>query len=129
MMKRVTYWNDEYGCWSYHCSSGDAAKLLAAYENAMPLERAQKLAQVERDGRMVVLPKDTESVLITAFVNVGDKVNPYVEMKGNKDDIFALLSISVSTVAKYCHTDYFTLLHALMNNPPLGTIKEENDDD
>lgn len=23
----------EYGCWSYHCSSGDAAKLLAACEN------------------------------------------------------------------------------------------------
>lgn len=32
-MGRLTYWNEEYGCWSYHCASGDAAKRLAAYEN------------------------------------------------------------------------------------------------
>ena len=29
---------------------------LAAYEDAMPLERAQELAQAEKDGRLVVLP-------------------------------------------------------------------------
>ena len=29
---------------------------LAAYEDVMPLERAQELAQAEKDGRMVVLP-------------------------------------------------------------------------
>lgn len=28
---------------------------LAAYEDAMPLERAQELAQAEKDGRLVVL--------------------------------------------------------------------------
>lgn len=84
-MKRVTYWNDEYGCWSYHCSSGDAAKLLAAYEDtglepeevltgkelaeiacAMNLlkeyqsvgsiERFRELVQADRDGRLVVKP-------------------------------------------------------------------------
>lgn len=84
-MKRVTYWNDEYGCWSYHCSSGDAAKLLAAYEDtglepeevltakenaevacALNLlkeyqsvgsvEYFRELSQAERDGRLVVLP-------------------------------------------------------------------------
>lgn len=32
-MKRQTYWNEEFGCWSYHCQSGDAAKLLASYED------------------------------------------------------------------------------------------------
>lgn len=32
-MNRVTYWNEEYDCWSYHCSISDAAKLLAAYED------------------------------------------------------------------------------------------------
>lgn len=36
---------------------------LAAYEDAMPLERVQELAQAEKDGRMVVLP-----------CKVGDKV-------------------------------------------------------
>lgn len=29
---------------------------LAAYEDALPLERAQELAQAEKDGRLVVLP-------------------------------------------------------------------------
>lgn len=29
---------------------------LAEYEDAMPLERAQELAQAEKDGRLVVLP-------------------------------------------------------------------------
>lgn len=29
---------------------------LAAYEDTMPLERAQELAQAEKDGRLVVLP-------------------------------------------------------------------------
>lgn len=32
-MERLTYWNCEYGCWSYRVASGDAAKHLAAYEN------------------------------------------------------------------------------------------------
>lgn len=29
---------------------------LAAYEDTMPLERAQELAQTEKDGRLLVLP-------------------------------------------------------------------------
>lgn len=65
---RVTYWNDEYGCWSYHCSSGDAAMILAAYEKAMPVERAQELAQAEHDGRLVVLPCKTGDT-IWSFYN------------------------------------------------------------
>ena len=32
-MDRLTYWNEEYGCWSYHGASGDAAKRLADYED------------------------------------------------------------------------------------------------
>lgn len=32
-MDRLTYWNREYGCWSYNVASGDAAKRLAAYED------------------------------------------------------------------------------------------------
>lgn len=34
----------------------DRLDRLAAYEDAMPLERAQELAQAEQDGRLVVLP-------------------------------------------------------------------------
>ena len=36
---------------------GPAIDRLAAYEDAMPLERAQELAQADQDGRLVVLPE------------------------------------------------------------------------
>lgn len=53
---------------------------LAAYEDTMPLERAQELAQAEKDGRLVVLPcKITDTVYITEAVYnkkkfVGDRI-------------------------------------------------------
>lgn len=78
-MERLTYWNEEYGCWSYHCGSGEAANRLAAYEETgrtpeeidmdheaaetlrqlcqnCDLDRLEKLAEADRDGRLVVLP-------------------------------------------------------------------------
>lgn len=103
-MKRVTYWNDEYGCWSYHCSSGDAANLLAAYENtglepekvltakenaevacALNLlkeyqsigsvEHFRELSRAEKDGRLMVLPcKVTDTVYLIESVLKGKKV-------------------------------------------------------
>lgn len=65
-MERLTYWNEEYGCWSYHGPSGEAAKRLAAYEDtdlgpetiskirdvvldiSGDLDRLRKLAQADR---------------------------------------------------------------------------------
>lgn len=84
-MERLTYWNEEYGCWSYHGPSGEAAKRLAAYEDtglepeeigalksrekglvellngvscgcAVTYTRLRELAQADRDGK---LPKYT----------------------------------------------------------------------
>ena len=83
-MERLTYWNEEYGCWSYHCGSGEAANRLAAYEETgrtpeevtalgklfdyaleesktlteqlALLNRIRELAEADRDGRLVVLP-------------------------------------------------------------------------
>jgi hypothetical protein len=80
-MERLTYWNEEYGCWSYHCGSGEAANRLAAYEEtrltpqevlSMKFEwcammdalnsigggytRLRELAEADRDGRLAVLP-------------------------------------------------------------------------
>ena len=85
-MERLTYWNEEYGCWSYHGPSGEAAKRLAAYEGTAlepeeieqlkgeafglrvdkqeleqyralgPIDRLRELAQADREGRCVVLP-------------------------------------------------------------------------
>ena len=83
-MERLTYWNEEYGCWSYHCGSGEAANRLAAYEETgrtpeevtalgnlfdyvleesktltgqlALLNRIRDLARADRAGRLVVLP-------------------------------------------------------------------------
>lgn len=54
-MERLTYWNKDLECWSYHGPSGEAAIRLAAYEDAMSLERVQELATAEKNGRLVVL--------------------------------------------------------------------------
>ena len=84
VMERLTYWNEEYGCWSYHCGSGEAANRLAAYEETgrtpeevtalgklfdyaleesktlteqlALLNRIRDLAEADRDGRLVVPP-------------------------------------------------------------------------
>ena len=79
-MERLTYWNEEYGCWSYHCGSGEAANRLAAYEDtgltpeefhaywvfledligeqkvSEALDRFRQLVKADRSGRLVVLP-------------------------------------------------------------------------
>lgn len=44
---------------------------LAAYEDAMPLERAQELAQAEKDGRLVVLPCVPGDEVWTSFAMSG----------------------------------------------------------
>ena len=75
-MERLTYWNEEYGCWSYHCGSGEAANRLAAYENTeldpemcanyktfedaaiskgVPFKRIVALMEADRAG-LLVLP-------------------------------------------------------------------------
>jgi hypothetical protein len=74
-MERLTYWNEEYGCWSYHCGSGEAANRLAAYEETglspqacaeareagkvlsscdISFRRLAELLTADRDGRLVV---------------------------------------------------------------------------
>ena len=76
-MERLTYWNEEYGCWSYHSGSGEAANRLAAYENTeldpemcanyktfedeaiskgVPFKRIVALMEADRAGLLVVLP-------------------------------------------------------------------------
>ena len=77
-MERLTYWNEEYGCWSYHCGSGEAANRLADYEDTgltpeqcenaktiiesafsddtSKVERIRELLKADKAGRLVVLP-------------------------------------------------------------------------
>ena len=98
VMERLTYWNEEYGCWSYHCGSGEAATRLAAYEETgltpeevLPKDKAdeialklmqladlenfcsytrlRELAEADKDGRLVELPcKVGDTVWITGSV-------------------------------------------------------------
>lgn len=49
-------------CWK----SYEAVNRLAAYEATMPIERAQELAQAEKDGRLVVLPCKVGDVVYEA---------------------------------------------------------------
>ena len=102
-MKRLTYWNEEYGCWSYHCGSGEAANRLAAYEETglspqacaeareagkvlsscdISFRRLAELLSADRAGRLAVLP-----------CKVGDTV--YV-INRHLGQIFANTVISIS---------------------------------
>ena len=53
------------------CISGPAIDRLAAYEDAMPLERAQELALAEKDGRLVVLPTEDYTFKIRGDIAIG----------------------------------------------------------
>lgn len=89
-MERLTYWNEEYGCWSYHCGSGEAANRLAAYEdthmmpsdvtsmrmdmaiiaalfNGIDVDRMKELAEADKDGRLVVRPCKVGDTLFRVF--------------------------------------------------------------
>ena len=66
----------------HRASMQDVIDRLAAYEDAMPLERAQELAQAEKDGRLVMLPDakytdaDGEKALQKAMWVCGNTNNP-----------------------------------------------------
>ena len=73
VMERLTYWNEEYGCWSYHCGSGEAANRLAAYEETgltpeeidMDHEAAEQLRHLCRNcdlDRLEIWPRPTRTV-------------------------------------------------------------------
>ena len=93
-MDRLTYWNKEYECWSYHCPSGDAAKRLAAYEDTgltpeeveklkeymqpftiQDMDRFREIMRAEKDERLILLPcKITDTVYVLESVFKGKKV-------------------------------------------------------
>lgn len=50
-MERLTYLDEKYGCWSYRCASGDAARRLAHLEN------------LQEQGRLIELPCKAGDVL------------------------------------------------------------------
>ena len=113
-MERLTYWNEEYGCWSYHCGSGEAANRLAAYEETgltpeeiramqeehfsglemaklhSALMELKKYQEADRDGRVVVLP-----------CKVGDTVYRIFNPPGRKPVISAHTLMSVDYIVRW----------------------------
>lgn len=104
-MERLTYWNEEYGCWSYHCGSGEAANRLAAYEDTRltpelvqetaelaiwvhdnGIEKIKEWIKADKEGRLVVLP-----------CKVGDTV--YRLFAGNPDNP-VIATLKINTVAE-----------------------------
>lgn len=92
-MERLTYWNEEYDCWSYRGPSGEAAKRLAAYEDTWlepevlkefapflnemrksldAMRRLKELTEADRGGRLVVLP-DGKATWIKAILAERDR--------------------------------------------------------
>lgn len=65
-MKRLTYWNEEQGCFSYRCSSCDVANALAAYERTgLTPDRITQLDILYKKGLRDIAAKDAEVVQIT----------------------------------------------------------------
>lgn len=65
MSERQTHFDEEYGCWTYKCASGTAAKLLKEFEDILydesgkeviSLDRLREIAEAERSKRLYELP-------------------------------------------------------------------------
>ena len=95
-MERLTYWNEEYGCWSYHGPSGSAAKRLAAYENTglEPEEIIELKARME--GRCVVLP-----------CKIGDTL--YETIKHRNSGMVEIVERTVLSVEKFRDDGYIKM--------------------
>lgn len=65
---------------------------LAAYEDAMPLERAQELAQAEKDGRLVVLQDG---------ITVHDLQNEYCNARHMADERLPSPSYTTGNIAGF----------------------------
>ena len=99
-MERLTYWNEEYGCWSYHGPSGEAAKRLAAYEDTgLTPERCAEFARADAEGRYIVMrdtkqegvarlrelaDADKDGRLVVLPCKIGDKIH-YIAENGRID--------------------------------------------
>lgn len=62
-MERLTYWEREAANWFHHGTMGEVITRLAAYEDAIHIERLQEIVQAEKDGRLVVLPCKVEDMV------------------------------------------------------------------
>ena len=111
-MERLTYWNEEYGCWSYHCGSGEAANRLAAYEETgltpqacaeareagkvlsscdISFRRLAELLTADRAGRLVVLPCEVGTA--TYYIHYPIAVYPDKSEPEIKRGIFTLCDL------------------------------------
>lgn len=60
-------------------SVGDAISRLADYEDAIPFDRAQELAQAEKGGRLLILPDTKYTDAVTRITGSHDTADATAE--------------------------------------------------
>lgn len=83
-MDRLTYWKEEYGCWSYHCGSGEAANRLAAYEDTgLTPEEIEKLRGQNEQLReaAALVTKESAELLERRWIPVEERLPAPPEVK------------------------------------------------
>lgn len=84
----------EYGGAAASYLYGDHANRLAAYEDAMPLERVQELAQAEKDDRAVHITRTPNDPLtLEQIQEMADDI---------ADDFISYVTGGVQNAAPYC---------------------------
>lgn len=101
----------------------DAIDRLAAYEDAMPLERVQELARAEKAGRLVVLPDDRDAAFLAAVIGEDDILRTW--SGGDNDLLPGLLSALSGEAAEKLGVRYKALLMSVMLHPRITDLLEE----
>lgn len=86
------------------------------------LDKLKKIAQAEKNGRLVVLPDGEDNASLAATVDKADKIKTW--SGGNRDLMIGLLSLLVGKVADQIGTTYKDLLMAMMAEPPILVCRE-----
>ena len=126
-MERLTYWNEEYGCWSYHGPSGEAAKRLAAYEDT-GLEPEEIGALKSREKGLVELLNGVSCGCAVTYTRlrklaqadrmIGKEVwaqAKYLNIFQTKPSLIQRTTIQYVSLLKggdiLCHTQTLSLIH------------------
>lgn len=92
---------------------------LAAYEDAMPIERAQELAQAEKDGRLVVLQDG---------ITVHDLQNEYCTARHMADERLPSPSYTTGHIAGFGEGAIHILNKILTREEAESALKKREED-
>lgn len=101
------------------CLINKAFERLAAYEDAMSMERAQELAQADKDGRLVKLPK----VSVLDRKSFADGLQDYFQEANYCDTSTGIFGMSDGEKDLA-----FALMNVLTHSKPVSAEKREKAD-